>query len=71
MPKPKTNDILNLYRSTIHINENEDDRNMKLMEQDIDAFIKDHKEIQKHLKTFKQLIKSVVPIKDQQNGYYK
>lgn len=71
LPKPKSQDLLSLYRSTVHINENEDERNMKMMETDIANFAKDHKEIQNHLKTFKKLIKSIVPLKDQQNSYYR
>lgn len=67
---PKTQDQIAIYRATVPINENFEEREVRQFQDEINDFIRDQKELMTHLMSFKKTLKMIVPLKEQENQYY-
>lgn len=67
----KATELLTIYRATIRIPEDYDERTIRDFGDEVTNFVKDQKDLLATLTSFKKQLKSIVPIQEETNSYYK
>lgn len=70
VPKPRTNDLLGMYRILVPVNENYQNSEVDAFTKQVNIFITEQKTQHKELAKFKDALKVFVPMKQQQVQFY-
>lgn len=64
--KPKLAEVLSVYRATMPVVEDYQERDVSVFADDVNKFAADQRNLNLHLGEFKKTLKSIVPIKEQE-----
>jgi len=70
VPKPRTNDMLGMFRILVPVNENFQAAEVDAFNKQVNIFITEQKTQHKELDKFKGALKHFVPMKQQQVQFY-